>query len=101
MYRFDDPLSEDEAQNCGNRDEKPSEPENEAGDEDGGAPEVLGAAAQRVDFRPDAVDDGLDGGAHLGDAARVQVRGGLVQEQYVGVPVDEFAETDLGLLASA
>lgn len=62
MYRFDDPLSEEEAQNCGNRDEKPGEPENEAGDEDGGAPEVLGAAAQRVDFRPDAVDDGFDGG---------------------------------------
>ena len=30
----------------------------------------------------------------------VEVVGGLVQEQYVGVPVDEFAETDLGLLAS-
>ncbi len=31
--------------------------------------------------RARALDDGLDGGAHLSDAARVQVRGGLVQEQ--------------------
>ena len=27
------------------------------------------------------LNDGLDGATHLGDAARVQVRGGLVQEQ--------------------
>ena len=31
--------------------------------------------------RARALDDGLDGGAHLGDAARIQVRGRLVQEQ--------------------
>ena len=50
--------------------------------------------------RARALDDGLDGGAHLGDAARVQVRGGLVQEQQARAHREDRRERQALLLTA-